>query len=255
MGDAMSILLQCDYLGCKETSLWEAVLNWSAHKSSKGCDQERPSKRRKLDTILTVTDGDQLALLTAVAPFIRFGLMGGKYFATKVVPQNVLTKDETLAVLMYGHAPEQGCGPFSTIARFKMGIQIPYTLRMSTKWYGDHCANTCDALSDPNTAVGAGTYNRERQYIEALFDNPVVVTRMEIAPLDAWENELSSCHIQLFDETNNEWKVIQEMLYAEKGKIQTMKWNSLRAAKRVRIFRKFHGNGAISVGFWRIFGV
>ena len=52
-------------------------------------------------------------LLQELSPFVRFGLMNGKYFVEKVKPLNILTKDEIIEILSYQHAKTGDCAGFN----------------------------------------------------------------------------------------------------------------------------------------------
>ena len=106
---AMIMFLQFDGLDITEEKLWDAVLEWNEYQNAIGhqIGEYRISWDRSLMERLSLeeqkmNDGeDNMNLLRAICPYIRFGLMNGTYFVDKVQSLNCLSKDETLEIANY----------------------------------------------------------------------------------------------------------------------------------------------------------
>ena len=140
----MQIFLQQNNLEVMEEDLWTAVVKWAGYQSSNkkyhNFDGSEPSgKRRKLnyndsnkdidinnddDDIKSNRDAKALTsktkLLKKIAPFIRFGLMSGKFYVDHVQPLKCLTssKNQDIYDYMLSLRANRKCGEFSIKPRY-----------------------------------------------------------------------------------------------------------------------------------------
>ena len=116
--NAMVIFLQSGALHVKEEILWEAVQKWACYQSSHKTMEDSEEIKEEPEIDLIASDV-KLALLKSVAPFIRFGLMDGEYFAKQVKPSNILSLQQVAVVACYilSNDSDAKCGEFSTKSR------------------------------------------------------------------------------------------------------------------------------------------
>lgn len=213
-------------------------------------------------------DHDNQSRLKSVRYLIRFGLMEGAYFVEVIMPKKVLTDAEEKRVLMYYQVPRRGCDPFSTVSRIYEGSGqlFPVELQMSSEYPASgHFAylveNTVHSLNTTNHSKGCSTNsqpNEEFVWIEAVFTNNVIITEMEIAPLDKWSIELAGVHVTIYDAERQEWNTIESNLEPKKFQTLKLRWTNLAVTMRVRIGR-YNNHIAtrpipLSVGMWRFYG-
>ena len=82
----------------KEERIWEAVVRWDQHQMQKHVDEKCDSDDVSMLDEETDVLGSQLE---SIRHLVRFGLMNGAYFASKVMPKGILTDAEEKAVLLY----------------------------------------------------------------------------------------------------------------------------------------------------------
>eukprot|EP01084_Bolivina_argentea_P070180 127617_1 len=110
----MTLILQTEPCRCNEEILWDMVVRWALYQSNiKPTNVECKNNDIKNST----SQQHKLYLLKSIRYLIRFALMSSKYFATKVVPLNVLTQKELIIVLMYFAHVDGGCGQFRVDSR------------------------------------------------------------------------------------------------------------------------------------------
>ena len=194
---AMTIFLQFDELDITEERLWDAVLRWNECQNGKRKDRTpsssvRPSrKKRKLnDGSTELAQGDG-GLLQVICPYIRFGLMSGTYFVDKVQPQKCLSKDDMLEIANYILCDDKSnrkCGAFSVQKRMFTtaeitGSMLPFKLKMLTTYAGTvGLHNIAETLWTNDLKTGCATLRAHFNWIEADFERPVIILRMDIAP-------------------------------------------------------------------------
>ena len=260
---AMKQLLERS-VNCKEERIWEAVVRWNRCADGAQVDQKSDS-----DYLMDEDhDHDNQSRLKSVRYLIRFGLMEGAYFVEVVMPKKVLTDAEEKRVLMYYQVPRGGCDPFSTLPRYHAEIEqlIPVELQMSSEYpASSHFAylveNTVQSLNSTNYSKGCSTNTQphdEFVWIEAVFANNVIITEMEIAPLDKWSIELAGVHVTIYDTERQEWNTVESNLEPKKFQNLKLRWTNLAATMRVRIGR-YNNHIAkrpipLSVGMWRFYG-
>ena len=84
---AIRELIKMNEIAVSEMNLWGYLVKWATNGSAE---------------MYNVLAGDEKAAkLRSVYDLVRFGLMTNGNFATKVVPENVLSTEEALAVFMY----------------------------------------------------------------------------------------------------------------------------------------------------------
>ena len=106
-------------------------MRWNRHHNEAHEDEKIDSED------LMDEDNGSESRLESVRHLIRFGLMNGAYFVKKVMPKRVLTDAEERAILMYYQVQCGGCGPFSTVPRYKsqstsivLGEELPFELEI-----------------------------------------------------------------------------------------------------------------------------
>eukprot|EP01083_Nonionella_stella_P311790 1112924_1 len=152
---AMRALLKSDWLRVKEETLWSFVEQWAEYQTQ--------AEIISIDEDTKYNDNDdeprtKRQVLRTICDLIRFPLMDGKYFATQVVSQNVLTKDELITIFLYFHNPEAGSGDFIHDERTCTGrapALLKYTLSFSSKH--PLAKNTYEALINDNLYDNCGT--------------------------------------------------------------------------------------------------
>ena len=122
-------IIESDHLGAEEARVYEAVYNWS----SKACRKNK----------LQPNDDNRHRMLGNLRYLIRFPVMDVDYFTKHVSTQNLLTKDEKIAIFQYLHSRSQpSVEPFKTNRR-----SVTRVLRfqaVTTDWsVGDFY---CDAI-------------------------------------------------------------------------------------------------------------
>eukprot|EP01084_Bolivina_argentea_P061344 112099_1 len=120
----MMTFLKTDPLQITEEELWEAVVKWANYQSINNSQLESKSNDDMKYDDTSDLEEQKLYLLKTVRFLIRFGLMNGKVFATQVIPQNVLTNNELLCILLYFQNPDAKCGSFSTKQRCTDEINV-----------------------------------------------------------------------------------------------------------------------------------
>ena len=114
-------------LQCKEERKWESK-RWQ-----NGQNTVSDEKEAEYDGVCDVD------ALLRVKDLIRFPLIDGAYFAKNVVPlKGVLTEQEVIAVLCFGHYPDGGCGSFNAEPRGIAAKELRYRLRMPTESTSPH---------------------------------------------------------------------------------------------------------------------
>eukprot|EP01083_Nonionella_stella_P311789 1112922_1 len=152
---AMRAFLKSDWLRVKEETLWSFVEQWAEYQTQ--------AEIISIDEDTKYNDNDdeprtKRQVLRTICDLIRFPLMDGKYFATQVVSQNVLTKDELITIFLYFHNPEAGSGDFIHDERTCTGrapALLKYTLSFSSKH--PLAKNTYEALINDNLYDNCGT--------------------------------------------------------------------------------------------------
>eukprot|EP01084_Bolivina_argentea_P266496 452028_1 len=105
----MQLFLKSDYLQVSEDWLWTYIITWATYQ----CRYD------EVDVDDVKSDGSEIdeeklkMLLKSVRNLIRFGLMSGKVFAEKVVPENILDQTELVQILLYYQCKNAGCGKFN----------------------------------------------------------------------------------------------------------------------------------------------
>eukprot|EP01084_Bolivina_argentea_P156221 272240_1 len=97
----MRELIKNDHFEVNEDKLWESIVKWAEHNSSDDCKNDDSKINEKTCT--------KLDLLKSVHDLVRFGLMSGEFFVASVIPENVLSKDETILILSYYFRSDGGC--------------------------------------------------------------------------------------------------------------------------------------------------
>ena len=130
--ECIKVLLQIDTMDISEEEIWVAVVKWAEYQSSlskcKDFDGSEPmNKRRKLHHNHNNEEDEdhdknnkKLNLLKELSPFIRYGLMSGRYFVKEVQPYNILSNKETQTISNYilcGQDINENCAGFSTKRR------------------------------------------------------------------------------------------------------------------------------------------
>ena len=248
-------------INCKEERIWEAVLRWNqTHNFSNLLNEDYQFEFR----------------LQSVLHLIRFGLMDGAYFVENVMGKGILTDDEEKSVLIYYQAPQRGCGPFSPISRIQMNEsarELPFKLQMSSNFYGTGGKNTYSALgAEANGDEGCSTTLEDQPFIQAVFEAPVYIDTIKIAPRLGEEILLSDVVIEVF--RNGNWESLEfancessnlNMITVKPRAIHTLQLRdaySLRKITSVRIRRpptRLASDGSfmkeyLVVGFLRFYG-
>ena len=264
-------LLLARSINCQEERIWEAVLRW---------DRYQQQEDEKLDfhdlMIEDLEDHGRESRLQSVRHLIRFGLMNGAYFVENVVDKGILTDDEEKSVLMYYQVPQRGCGPFSTISRTQLNEstkELPFKLQMSSNYSGIGWKNTYTALgAGENTYEGCSTTLEIQPFILAVFEDPVYIDVIKIAPFHGEEYCLRDVVIEVFRNAN--WEPLEfancessnlNMIAVKPSaihKLQLSDADSMRRITAVRIRRpstKLASNGYFTkkylvVGFLRFYG-
>ena len=134
----MKIFLNSDYLFIEEEELFEGVLNWATCQTKNkmkidkyaAFDGEEPSRKKQKSNDFMNEEEDEkfqeikFQFLKSVAPFIRFGLMDGKYLSKTVRPLNILSDKDIADILCYQHCPDLECGRFPIKQRIRPTRQI-----------------------------------------------------------------------------------------------------------------------------------
>ena len=259
---AMQLFLQSDHLRIKETDLWDRVLKWADHQSVKINANNSdfygnlpPSKKRKLDEDQDIIKAsNKISLLTAIAPYIRFGLMDGKYFVTKVRNEGFLTDKEVADISCYIHSSEQYCGEFNTSLRATWSLK--YTLQMSSSsGRNDNYETLVDGKEDTFVSTRLlSTYN-PYPWIQARFPCSKRISRIEIA-ISLYSGHERYLKIQCLNE--NKWVDLVRPHFANTNvmKINVAKLNINTSALRIcNDERHISGSTAIAVNMWKIYGV
>eukprot|EP01083_Nonionella_stella_P175758 613030_1 len=221
---AMRAFLKSDWLRVKEERLWSYVEQWGENQTQASnhgelhCDED--IKYNDIDHEHEHETCDKTQVLKTVCDLIRFPLMNGKYFATKVVPQNILTKDEVITILLYFQNPEGGCGEFITAGRTATApTLLKYTLSFTYKH--PRAKNTYEALINYNLSDNCGTGKSATKVsaIKATFESNVQISKIEIGAPSIFGgvkeygcNFLSRSHILYLEgyhnvSDNTEWKL------------------------------------------------
>lgn len=131
--------------------------------------------------------------------------------------------------------------------------ELPFAIQMSSEC--SKYSNTYESLTTPNLEVGCATQHRRRrsEYIQASFQDPVIITKMEIAPLRGYPMELRGADVKLFDAVKQEWITIKSSLEPKESEILKLSWKSLHATRRIRIQTNV-GHKYLSLGLWRLYG-
>ena len=181
--NAMIIFLQSDALHVQEEDLWEAVQKWAHYQSSDKTTEDSEQKNQEHEIDLVPDPDVRLALMKSVAPFIRFGLMDGEYFAKTVKPSNILSLQEVTDVACYilANDPNAQCGEFSTKSRQPGIHELEYALSMSSccpQTFTDYTLlSNADYLD-----TGCGTKRQINPWIEFIFAGEVDVREIHIGP-------------------------------------------------------------------------
>jgi len=251
----MSEFLKNDNLGVFEEDLWEYLVKWANYQSNNKINQSLDNGMKYADTTNNYNNY-KLELLKAVRDLVRFGLMDGNYFATKIVPENIVTNAELIAILLYFQNPTAGCGTFNVSPR---KYPMKYTLRMSTEHPGP--SNTYDALVSDNIHEGCGTDGYPNDWIEARFESLNQITAMEIGPpgtsmCGKWSRSQFNRKILQYEDATGHWKNIQTLSGFKNNETKILKVDITAAALRVKgsgpnISKKHY---YVGIGKWRIFG-
>ena len=139
---AMTIFLQSDALCAKEENVWQAALKWAQyqvkHEKYASFDGNPPSKKKqKIDHDVDATQEKTRNLMKQICPFIRFGLMDGKFICQKIKPLQILTGAEISDILAFIQYNDDNCGKFNIKSRdytnHNRHPAIPYELEMSSR--------------------------------------------------------------------------------------------------------------------------
>ena len=291
--EALQTLLESDDLSANETSIWDAVLRWIDHRVTvhekeekeyeglESFDENKDFEVNVMNRIKRMDEMDEkceqiedrITLIKRICPFIRFGLMSGKYFVEKVVSQNFLSVQEIADISCFIHwNGYEYKGRFSTTPRTPPLTLLQYTIESSAE----------DELED----IGFLQSNDLRHYayvaneatmdpwLEIIFESYQIPKRLEIAaPLTAdWgADDLNGCKLQYFvnaydfseaSEIDEDAKIPEELKWidvmseisVESGKIRRIEIRSgdLSETRRLRIMRE--GKGYLAVGCLRIYG-
>eukprot|EP01084_Bolivina_argentea_P011879 22245_1 len=162
---AIQIILQLDTLRVAEEDLWTAVLRWADYQTINykqnvnyaGFDGSAPSKKKqKLDNEKSdgVDKRHRLNLLKDVCPYIRFGLMDGKYFVKQVRPHNCLTDKEVSDILCYIQCNDEPCSAFSVKSR--ISHLLIYEVKSTNKFLNENkIGNNFESLISLDYTIGA----------------------------------------------------------------------------------------------------
>ena len=185
--------------------------------------------------------------------------------------QEVLTDAEEKTVLMYFQVPQVGCEPFSTVSRYPQadGERLPSELRMSSKFDkitrlvpSERLANTYHSLTTNDLNVGCATNHKRvsaicngycHEWIQAVFKDPIIVTRMKVGPFGKYVKDLKNAFIEIFDESKQKWSMIQSNMNPKRLEILTFSYNGLVSTKQIRIRNTCPGQ-CLWVGLWKIYG-
>ncbi len=111
--NTMQFLLKSDYLMLTEE---EYVLKCADYQSEQCLQIDENNDEKYSDDDVKPKEYRQY-LLKSVRQCMRFGLMNGKYFAQKVVKEQILTQSELTAILLYLQDSDTSCGDFNTNIR------------------------------------------------------------------------------------------------------------------------------------------
>merc|ERR1712129_681218 len=210
----------------------------------------------------------KIAHLKAICPFIRFGLMSGKYFVKKVKPLYCLTEKECLDIMSHIFCKDESCGAFSTRKRIRQIELIPYTIESSPLYESDRdeikkmLHNTTFAVlsnNDLSRGIGLIEYSTENQnlFITAKLKASYFIERVEIGALidevdHYWgSDDINGCWLQYLS-TDKEWIDLKQIKAVENGLAWT--YDELNIdTNALRIIRKI-GSEFVGFGNLRIFG-
>eukprot|EP01084_Bolivina_argentea_P305622 527993_1 len=263
--NAMQFLLKCDYLMITEDEIWEYVLKWADYQSEQCLQITDNSDEKYSDDDVKPKEYRQY-LLKSVRQCMRFGLMNGKYFAQKVVKEQILTQSELTAILLYLQDSDTNCGEFNTNIRQIKPYPLPntfwllddpkskllsYTLTMSSKHKSP--PNSCKCLMSLNVNDGCGTLNIKNSWIEISLDKPMVICRIEFAGagnnmLGGWDVSYTNGKTLKYKDINNHWIDLLTIQNLEQNIIHSIPLNIIATGMRLQ------GIGYVAVGCWRLFG-
>lgn len=251
-------------INCKEERIWDALLRWDQQQRHSHDDIDE-----KYDSDCLMDEDDRCTIrLKSVRHLIRFGLMDGAYFVDNVMDKGVLTDDEEKAVLLYYQAPQRGCGPFSTHSRCRFhSAELPFEISylsqaVMSKGGDDLDTHNCAALGYDNLTTGCCIGPSVEPYLMAVFNDPVDVNEIKIAPCSGYGEYLKGVSIEAFQVGN--WHRVKIANHASSnldvaadvpGTIHTLKVSECAGIEKVRIQRS-NGNKAtfLILGYLRFFG-
>ena len=138
---AMRELITMDEFEVSEEKLWDNLVIWAEKAASANFIQPLDAEVKSDEA----ENEEKLKLLRSVCDLVRFGWMDIKYFAAKVEPENVLSKDDIIDIVFYISEARETCGRFNIAYRgisgwhtwqkkLKVGMKIDARDR-GKKWY------------------------------------------------------------------------------------------------------------------------
>eukprot|EP01083_Nonionella_stella_P276027 937675_1 len=275
--EAIRFVLSIPNLECLEECLWDMVLQWANHQSTKPIEANKivgeyvvtdpERKKRKLANCNNLDDVDsskqcKLNFLKSVHDLIRFGSMHPKYFTKFVEPEQVLSDQESLSVLIYHQQPERGCGSFKTdhrmpikdISSKDIAVKCEFlasskSARWSTYGYWGITPPISDLLTSDNLTRRFSTDTKPNQWIEARFAHMMIINQMNIAPTECTD-ELSCKKVQIKG-VNGKWKDIMQLPKFAKEEITIF---GIAVPHPIAAIRIVSHSGYLSISHWKLFG-
>ena len=147
--------------------------------------------------------------MRAIVPFIRFGLMNGKYIVKNVRSSNILSDNEIVDILCYQQCKELKCGKFRIKQRIFTGIgyEIPYRLQVLDP--AIEYKNTAQTLRNADFLDGCVTNQCKKSAMYLSLDKSFVIKKIEFAMLDdiSWNlDEINGATIRYYDAIKHKTK-------------------------------------------------